>query len=85
MLPFLLKSIKNALNNIQKDSLLTIGDSECYFIDNGILELISEFKVRVKEGGKDLKLLSIMEQYNLSEVYFPSFQLKSTAISINGA
>src|SRR6266404_1725405 len=51
--------LKDALDKIPEDSILTIDGSECNFIDYDILEIISEFENKARDRNIEIHLLGI--------------------------
>ena len=51
--------LKDALDKIPEDSILTIDGSECNFIDYDILEIISEFENKARDRDIEVHLLGI--------------------------
>lgn len=60
--------LRNVLDEIPEDSVLTIDGSECNFIDYDILEIISEFENKAKERNIELRLFGI-EKVNVTAVH----------------
>jgi MFS superfamily sulfate permease-like transporter len=60
--------LKDALDKIPEDSILTIDGSECNFIDYDILEIISEFENKARDRDIEVHLLGI-EKVNVTAIH----------------
>ena len=60
--------LKDALDKIPEDSILTIDGSECNFIDYDILEIISEFENKARDRHIEVHLLGI-EKVNVTAIH----------------
>jgi len=60
--------LKDALDKIPEDSILTIDGSECNFIDYDILEIISEFENKARDREIEVHLLGI-EKVNVAAIH----------------
>lgn len=60
--------LKDALDKIPEDSMLTIDGSECNFIDYDILEIISEFENKARDRDIEVHLLGI-EKVNVTAIH----------------
>ena len=60
--------LKDALDKIPEDSILTIDGSECNFIDYDILEIISEFENKARDRDINVHLLGI-EKVNVTAIH----------------
>jgi len=60
--------LKDALDKIPEDSILTIDGSECNFIDYDILEIISEFENKARDRHIEIHLLGI-EKVNVTAIH----------------
>mgnify|MGYP003908088257 CR=1 FL=1 len=52
-------NLKKVLDEVPRNSILTIDGSECNFIDYDVLEVISEFENKAKDRNIDLHLIGI--------------------------
>jgi MFS superfamily sulfate permease-like transporter len=60
--------LKDALDKIPENSILTIDGSECNFIDYDILEIISEFENKARDRDIEVHLLGI-EKVNVTAIH----------------
>ncbi|HEV8284285.1 MAG TPA: SulP family inorganic anion transporter [Chitinophagaceae bacterium] len=60
--------LKDALDKIPEDSILTIDGSECNFIDYDILEIISEFENKARDRDIEVHLMGI-EKVNVTAIH----------------
>jgi len=60
--------LKDALDKIPADSVLTIDGSECNFIDYDILEIISEFENKARDRDIEVHLMGI-EKVNVTAIH----------------
>lgn len=60
--------LKDALDKIPEDSILTIDGSECHFIDYDILEIISEFENKARDRNIEVHLPGI-EKVNVEAIH----------------
>jgi MFS superfamily sulfate permease-like transporter len=60
--------LKDALDKIPEDSILTIDGSECNFVDYDILEIISEFENKARDRDIEVHLLGI-EKVNVTAIH----------------
>ena len=60
--------LKDALDKIPEDSILTIDGSHCNFVDYDILEIISEFENKARDRNIELHLQGI-EKVNVSAIH----------------
>jgi MFS superfamily sulfate permease-like transporter len=60
--------LKDALDKIPEDSILTIDGRECNFIDYDILEIISEFENKARDRDIEVHLMGI-ERVNVTAIH----------------
>jgi MFS superfamily sulfate permease-like transporter len=60
--------LKDALDKIPEDSILTIDGSECNFIDYDILEIISEFENKARDRDIEINFSGI-EKVNVTAIH----------------
>ena len=60
--------LKDALDKIPEDSILTIDGSHCNFVDYDILEIISEFENKAHDRDIEVHLLNI-ERVNVNAIH----------------
>jgi MFS superfamily sulfate permease-like transporter len=60
--------LKDALDKIPEDSILTIDGSECNFVDYDILEIISEFENKARDRDIEVHLTGI-EKVNVTAIH----------------
>jgi MFS superfamily sulfate permease-like transporter len=60
--------LKDALDKIPEDSILTIDGSECNFVDYDILEIISEFENKARDRDIEVHLLGI-QKVNVTAIH----------------
>lgn len=69
-------AIIKELNNLEENSYLVMDVSKTRYLDNDIIEILDDFKVKAQERNIDIKIISERGEIENPESYYEFFQLE---------